>query len=348
VKRAKASRLVKAEIVIPAVPGSLDVPFETVLKRRITGGFVVAVLLTILMGAASWRSTWQSANDADWVVHTYAVMETLKVMLQHVVEVETSARTFALIGQDPLLAHYRGVRDMIAGDEDELRRLTADNPNQQRRLDVLEPQVRAGLDFAATMVAKRRQTGAAAGPGEVLQTEGLMDAVRITTQEMQAEEAQLLNYRTRRIEEQRRLTSFIMAVGVLVGAGLLTLSRFAINREIAVSSGARASLSTLNAELEHRVEQRTAALQSEVVEHKGAKEQLAGQAEELSRTGKIHPMESGGYEDRWHGRGGCYPWGVERTLRRLSARHRDAFPARKESAATCHSRRDGRCGDVCA
>ncbi len=288
-KRAMASRLVKAGIAIPVAAGSLDAPVEAPLRRRVTGVFIVAVLLTIFVGVASWRSAWRSANDADWVVHTYAVMETLKVMLQHVVEVETSARTFALIGQDPLLAHYRAVRDMIGEDEDELRRLTADNPNQLRRLEVLEPQVRAGLDFAARMVAKRQQTGAVAGSSEVLETESLMDAVRATTQEMQAAEAQLLNHRTQRTKEQRRLTSFIMVVGVLAGAGLLTLSRFAINREIDVSSGARALLSTLNAELEHRVEQRTAALQSEVMEHKGAKEQLAGQAEELSRqAGDLH------------------------------------------------------------
>jgi len=84
----------------------ISTPIEARLKRRVTASFIVAVLLTIFMGFASWRSTRLATNDADWVVHTYAVMETLKVTHQHVIEVETSARTFALIGQDPLLAHY--------------------------------------------------------------------------------------------------------------------------------------------------------------------------------------------------------------------------------------------------
>jgi len=258
VKRATASRLGKAGIVIPV--GTLDSPIEAPLKRRVTGGFIVAVLLTIFMGLSSWRSTRLSANDSDWVVHTYAVMETLKVTRQHVVEMETSARTFALVGQDPLLAHYEAARDAVAQDEDELRRLTADNPNQQRRLDVLEPQVRAALEFAASMVAKRQQTNAVAGAGEILETESLMSAVRTTTQEMQDEETRLLNQRSQRTEAQRRLTSFIMVFGVLVGAGLLTAARFAVNREIDVSARGRAQLSALNAELEQRVDQRTAAL----------------------------------------------------------------------------------------
>jgi CHASE3 domain sensor protein len=35
-------------------------------------------------------------------------------------------------GQDSLLAHYASARDTIAQDENVLRHLTADNPNQQR------------------------------------------------------------------------------------------------------------------------------------------------------------------------------------------------------------------------
>ncbi|MFZ0771691.1 MAG: CHASE3 domain-containing protein [Candidatus Sulfotelmatobacter sp.] len=260
-----------------------DSPIEAPLKRRVAGGFTVAVLLTIFMGFSSWRSTRLAANDSDWVVHTYAVMEKLRVTHQHVIEVETSARTFALVGQDPLLAHYEVARDAVAQDGDELRRLTADNPNQQRRLDVLEPQVRAALELAAKIIAKRQQTGAVAGTSEVLETESLMDGVRATAQEMQAEETRLLSQRTQRTEAARRMTGFIMVFGVLVGAGLLTVAKFAVSREVDVSSRARAQLSIMNAELEQRVEQRTADLQSEIVEHKRAKEQLAGQAEELSR-----------------------------------------------------------------
>jgi PAS domain S-box-containing protein len=74
-----------------------------------------------------------------------------------------------------------------------------------------------------------------------------------------------------------------MAVGMLVGVGCLVLAGITINREIGVSMRARAQISTLNAELEERVEQRTAALQSEITERKQAEERLAGQAEELSR-----------------------------------------------------------------
>jgi PAS domain S-box-containing protein len=259
-------------------------PIEAALRRRVTVGFVVAVLLTGFMGFLTWRTRQLASNESDLVAHTYSVMGTLEVTLQQVVEVETSARIFALTGLDPLLAHYENARGTVAQDENALRHLTADNPNQQRRLDVLEPQVRAALQFAQSIVAKRRQMHAVPSASEVLEAERLLDAVRATTQEMQAEETRLLSQRTQTTKAGRRLTSFILVAGILVGAGLLALARFAVNREIDVSARGRAEISNLNAELEQRVEQRTAALQSEITVRNQAEQALARQAEELARS----------------------------------------------------------------
>jgi PAS domain S-box-containing protein len=245
---------------------------ETPLRRRVTGGFIVAALLTVLIGFSSWHTARLAGNDADWVAHTYAVANMIGLTNTDVIEVETSARAFALSGQDPLLAHYQTARGTVEQDRDALRNLTADNPDQQRRLDVLEPQIRAALAFAESIVAKRRQRQEFPGASEILETERLMNIVHTTGQEMKAAEMQLLSQRTKETEGRRRLTSLIIVVGIFVGAGLLALARLAINREIDVSARGRAEISTLNAELEERVELRTAALQSEIAERDRAEE----------------------------------------------------------------------------
>ena len=270
-----------------------DAPIEAKLRGRVTGGFAVALLLTVFIGFLSWRGAHLAADDADWVAHTYAVMDALELTSKHVIEVETSARVLALAGQDPLLAPYEAARGALAQDEAELRHLTADNPNQQRRLDMLEPQIRAALDFAESIVAKRRQTHTVSGADEILETERLMGAVRVTTQEMRAEEMRLLSQRTQRTEAGRRLTSFLIVAGIFVGAGLLALARRAVNREIDVSARGRAQIITLNAELEERVEQRTAALESEITERKRAEETLREQAQVMdSAQVFVRDMES--------------------------------------------------------
>src|ERR1700675_3013308 len=181
----------------------VDAPIEAKLRWRVNGGFIIAVLLTAFLGFSSWRNARLTAKDASWVAHTYIVIDMIELVSKHVIEVETCARTFALTGQEPLFAHYEAVRGTVAQDEDALRHLTSDNPHQQRRLDVLEPQIRAALEFAESMVAKRNRTQAVADTSEILETEKLMDAVRATGEGMHAEEMQLLTQRTRRTEAGR-------------------------------------------------------------------------------------------------------------------------------------------------
>jgi signal transduction histidine kinase len=250
----------------------LNAPIESPLRRRLTFGFVVAVLLTIFMGFSSWRGAQLAADEADWVAHSYTVMNRIELNSKHVIEMETSARGYAMGGQDSFLAHYESARDTVAQDENVLRHLTADNPNQQRRLDVLKPQVHVAIDSAETMVATRQQTHAELGDHEILESERILDALSATTEEMLAEETRLLTQRTQITKAGRRLTSFIIVGGVFVGATLLALARLAVNREIGVNARARAQIGILNSGLEQRVEERTVALES--TERKLAQKEL--------------------------------------------------------------------------
>jgi len=252
----------------------LDGPIDAPLRRRVTAGFIVAVVLTIFMGFSAWRGARRAEQDTYWVSHTHEVMEAIQRTSRHVIEAETSARAFALTGQEPLLAHYQTARDVIYQDEDALRQLTADNLSQQRRLDALEPQVSTALDFAEDIIAKRRGLHSYPGGGDALEVERLLDVVRATTLDMYAEEKRLLIQRTQRAQAGQRLAGFIAIAGIVVGMILWALAKFAVNREIEVSSRARTQLSTLNVELEQRVAQRTAALQSEIAERKQTEELL--------------------------------------------------------------------------
>jgi PAS domain S-box-containing protein len=249
-----------------------DEPTDAPLRRRVTIGFVVAVLLTLFIGVSSWRGARRAEQDGYWVSHTHEVMETIQRTSRHVLEAETSARAFALTGQEPLLAHYPATRDSIYQDEGTLRRLTADNLSQQRQLDVLGPQVNTAIEFADSIIAKRRKLQSYPGPADAIETERLIEVVRTTTRDMYAEEKRLLIERTQRAQAGQWFTRIIAILGALLGMGLWVLANVAVNREIDISSRARLQLSVLNAELEQRVDRRTAALQSEIAERKQAEE----------------------------------------------------------------------------
>jgi PAS domain S-box-containing protein len=220
-----------------------DEPTDAPLRRRVTVGFIVALLLTVFIGVSSWRGARGAEQDGYWVSHTHEVMETIQRTSRHVLEVETSARAFALTGQEPLLAHYPAVRDSIYQDEDTLRHLTTDNLSQQRRLDALGAQVNTAIEFADSIIAKRRKLQSYPGPADAIETERLIEAVRTTTQDMYTEEKRLLIQRTQGAQAGQRLTRIIAILGALFGMGLWALAKVAVNREITISSRARLQLS---------------------------------------------------------------------------------------------------------
>ena len=245
----------------------LDSPIAVPLRRRVAVGFFVAVALTIFLGLASWRGAQRAEEDAFWVSHTHEVMEVIQRTSRDVIEAETSARAFSLSGQEPLLVHYETARDTIYRDEDLLRHLTADNLSQQQRMDVLRSRVGAALEFADTIIAHRRKLGSYPGTGsEALEIERHLNVVRTTIHDMYAEETVLLDQRRQRAGAGQQLARRIAIIGVFIGAGLWVLAWLAVNREIDISSKVQTQINVLNAELEERVEQRTAALQAEIAE----------------------------------------------------------------------------------
>ena len=245
---------------------------ESVLRRRVTVGLIVAVLLTAFVGVWSWHSARRAEGDAYWVSHTHEVMTTIQGTSGAALEAETSARAFALSGQEPLLVHYQTARAFAYRDEDALRRLTADNQSQQRRLEILEPQIRAAFEFADSIIAKRRQLGAYPGGSDALEVERFLVEIRATIADMHAEETRLLSQRTRRAQSGQQWTKIVAVAGVCVGVGLWMLAFFVVIRSIRGSERSRAELKNLNAELEERVEDRTAALQLEITDRRRTQE----------------------------------------------------------------------------
>ena len=255
-----------------------DVPTETLLRREVASGLIAAVLLTVFLSFVSWSSARRADQDAYWVSHTHEVMAMIQGTFRNFLETETSASAFALSGQETLLAHYRTARETVSVDEDTLLHLTADNPSQKRRLDVLEPQVRTALEFAQGVIVKRRTLGAYAAGSDALEIARLIDVVRATTEDMHAEEARLLIQRTQRAAAAQRWAMIIAIVGVFLKIGSWILAVLVIVRETGIRTGAQSKLNAMNAELEQRVQERTAALQSEVADRRRAQ----GRAERLA------------------------------------------------------------------
>ena len=235
---------------------------EARLRKLVKAGVAGAVLLTALLGMLSWRMLLQAAEDSDWVAHAHQVTATLELTLRHVVDVEAGARGFALTGHEPFLEPYNSGKYAVGLELQALRKLVVE-PGQVRRLDELVEQANIRLEDAADLVAARRQSGETPSIDRVTRGKKAMDAVRATVQEMEDEEKLLQEQRTRRARSTRRFTSSAIALGSILGIIFLSIAGLTVSREIRVAAKAQARVKALNADLERRVEQRTAALEAE-------------------------------------------------------------------------------------
>jgi PAS domain S-box-containing protein len=257
-------------------------PPETHIKRRITVGGIVAALLMGLMGLSSWLTTRKAATEADWVAHTNAVMTQLETLAKDLIDLEGGARGFSLSGQEFLLAPYKTATASLAGDVQALQALTRDNPGQQRRLDLVQSQAGAVLQVSNELIATRRHSHAPPEVARLREASKLVDDVRSSIQQMQAEENQLLIERSEKTQQSRRQTTLVVGLSTFTGLGLLLVAWFSIRHQIELARLARAQVNRVNVDLEQRVAQRTVALESEISQHNQAEEALRENQQRLA------------------------------------------------------------------
>ncbi len=233
---------------------------EARLRRWANASFAAAVMLTVLLGLLSWYGAQQAAKTADWVAYTHKVMTVLESALRHSLDMETAGRGFAETGSVQYLAPYESGRPALVQDLHELRALLV-TPDQLARLNVLKEQANNQVEDVEAIVASRRNVGTM--PTVALFEHGKhdMDAMRVTVDQMEAAERGLLGLRTQRARAAQHTTMIVIALGSLLGVIFLFIAGMTVSREIGVSARARARVTAVNATLEQRVEQRTAALE---------------------------------------------------------------------------------------
>jgi PAS domain S-box-containing protein len=255
---------------------------EARLRRWAEAAIAVAVLLTVLLSFLSWRGGQKAAEDAAWVAHTHEVMTMLESTLRHSLDVETGGRGFAETGRPPFLEPYEAGRRAVPQDLHTLRLLlvTAD---QQQRLHVLEEQANTQVKDVEEIVAERQNTGQVPTVPLFAQGKHDMDAVRVTVERMKVAERVLLEQRSQRARVAQHSASVVITLGSFLGVVFLSIAGITVSREIGVSARARAQVKTLNANLERRVEQRTAALEAEAAARQATDTKLRT-SEEMFRT----------------------------------------------------------------
>lgn len=204
------------------------------IGTRILVGYGVALIIFAVVSMIAYRATQVLVQSTNAAVHTYQVRHNLAGVLAALADAETGQRGFLLTGRDQYLAPYREGRRGIDQHLQAVRELTADNPNQQRRLARLQPVILQKLEELGETIALRRQNNQAEAIQAVLTDRGrtYMDEIRSIVGEMNKEEASLLAARTEQANERARLTSQAIAIGMLITLVLTVIIAVLIQRSI--------------------------------------------------------------------------------------------------------------------
>lgn len=100
---------------------------------KIGMGYGLALIILTIIGVVSYRSTTGLIENNDRVSHTHKVLQNLGDVLSLLKDAETGQRGYTITGEEPFLEPYQAAISQIGNVVKELRELTADNPNQQRR-----------------------------------------------------------------------------------------------------------------------------------------------------------------------------------------------------------------------
>ncbi len=186
--------------------------------KKIAFGFAMSFVLLLAIGAVAYRSIATLARTSYSVAHTHQVIEHVTAVLSTLKDAETGQRGFVITGDEGYLEPYRSAAVSIDKLVKELRDLTADNPNQQKRIDTAEPLIRDKLSELKQSIEVRRQGGLDQAVKFVQTGVGkhAMDDLRVLCEQMEHEERDLLKQRADEVEAASGSTRSTIVAGTLL------------------------------------------------------------------------------------------------------------------------------------
>ena len=196
-------------------------------------GLLTAIVLLLAITSVSWIQFREVKIAQSWVEHTQEVSLLLEQILRSFNDAETGQRGYLLTGDADYLEPFDAASKINQSLIAELRQLTADNPNQQARIEILE-------EIGSRKMAELSQTVRLHRLGQhdeaikiVRSSLGrrLMSQLRELIAEMEKEEITLYD---RRIAKRNRLSDSwqrttgwlsVIASGVILAMGWWTTHR---------------------------------------------------------------------------------------------------------------------------
>jgi signal transduction histidine kinase/CheY-like chemotaxis protein len=159
--------------------------------------FGVLILVVAMIGLTTWDRFTAARSARQWSLHSYAVQAGTQELEIAIRKAESDERGYLLTGHDEFLTAYDAASARASARIGDLRRLTADSPAQQARLEALGPAWERRSQQFANAIQIRRDQGPDAVMGLMGTTTGreTMKGIEESLTAMMGEENTLLAQR---------------------------------------------------------------------------------------------------------------------------------------------------------
>jgi CheY-like chemotaxis protein/signal transduction histidine kinase len=203
------------------------------IRTKIGLSFALGLGIFAAIAAISYRGITQLIETSQWQEHTYEVLNQLEQLNASLVKAETGQRGYIITGELKYLEPFNTTRRELPQKIKALRRLITDNPNQQSRLNTLEPLLSDRINVMQQVITLRQQ-GFVPAQQAIQSDRGrqLMERIGQTIAEMKIEEQTLLKQRSDLAQLASRQTLESVIYGVPLYSILLLLLGFLLTRNI--------------------------------------------------------------------------------------------------------------------
>ena len=211
---------------------------------KITLGFAVSLLMLLAIGTVGYVSIAKLWNDTHKVRRSYVMIVALSELTSVIKDAETGQRGYLLTGVDAYLEPYRTADASIPNLIKQLRDLTADSPNQQRRLAQASSLIEAKMAELKQTIDLRRTQGFAAAVKIVETNQGkiYMDRLRRVVADMSDQETTSLREGKARVDSSASLSEIIIIVASLCALALAGVIGWYITNSLTQQIGSVAAL----------------------------------------------------------------------------------------------------------
>jgi len=228
------------------------------LTRKIRSGYGIAFLLLLISYFLIFFTSQKLAKETEWVTHSHTVINNLESIKSEITSAETGVRGYMITKQERFLLPYNTGSKNVMPVFENLRRLSNDNQDHQKKLNLVGPLLQERLSILSNSITNFRDAGLTITDEMRMGTDrsiNVMDSIRLIINEMKAAEVTLMQERQDKLQGFFDGARIITITSLVIALVTIFYSIVTYNREYKAKQKADEKAKLYRIELEAKVDE---------------------------------------------------------------------------------------------